>query len=219
MTAVEFERLSTELRKLVRNIPLNWGHIQNNGYDRLVNMFDIDSYEALEIAIAPHNYQVKTYFRRRWYLWQCSRCDEYLFAINDNVNPNPDQYDQSYDIEFNGNLRFDIKGTIIPRKMRHDIDDIINNPQPMVDFFYEEQSKGVRNAFQNRLFIVHHSFVDSDREFYLRCAWESKEKIYSEYAKMTTKSRFFYKYRDCLADVIFILEREKSKVEYIIHTL
>lgn len=103
-------------------------------------------------------------------MWRCSQCDEYLLYINDNVEQNPNPYDKSYDIIINNNLAFDIKGTVIPYKMRNRANEIIADPTEMIHFFYTEQSTGRRYDIQNRLFIVHHSFVDTKRELYLRCA-------------------------------------------------
>ena len=51
MTAKEFEKLSLDLRKLAKTIPLNWGQVQNNRSDDKINMFSIDSYEDLEEQI------------------------------------------------------------------------------------------------------------------------------------------------------------------------
>ena len=75
--------------------------------------------------------------------------------MNINVNPNPNPRDQEYDIEFNNNseLRFDIKGTVIPRGSRNDINGIIKDPEEMIYFFYEQQSKGVRNNIQSTSFL------------------------------------------------------------------
>ena len=67
--------------------------------------------------------------------------------MNNNVTPNPNFKDQSYDIEFNNNssLRFDVKGTVIPRSLRNNINGLILDPSAMIKFFFDEQSKGVRN--------------------------------------------------------------------------
>ena len=51
MTAKEFEKLSLDLRKLAKSIPLNWGQVQNNRSDDKINMFSIDSYEDLKKQI------------------------------------------------------------------------------------------------------------------------------------------------------------------------
>lgn len=83
----------------------------------------------------------------------------------------------------------------------------------MIRFYYEEQSRGRRFDIQNRLFIVHHSFVDPNREFYLRCAWESKRKIYKLFSENVDKIEFF-EYDNVLSAVVFILEREPRVVSY-----
>lgn len=170
MNVKEFEKLSLDLRKLAKSIPLNWGQVQNNRSDDKINMFSIDSYEDLEKQIENLSEPEKNYLRRRWYLWRCSECDEFLFYINDNVEKKPDRYDKAWDVRFGSSIAFDIKGTVIPRNMRNRVEYLIDNPQEMIRFYYEEQSRGRRFDIQNRLFIVHHSFVDPNREFYLRCA-------------------------------------------------
>lgn len=175
MTEIEFRRLSEDIRLLAKSIQLNWGAIQNNKYDHLLNMFSIDTYSELESSLVKFSEPIQVYFKRRWYLWKCAQCDEYLFYKNQNVEKNPNPRDQSYDICIDGVYYFDIKGTVIPKSMRNqNIDNIIDSPQEMVDFYYDKQSRGVRNCYQNRLFVVHHSFVDPAREFYLRCAWGNK---------------------------------------------
>ena len=148
--------------------------------------------------------------RRRWFLWRCSKCDEFLFNTNQNVKPNPNLKDQSYDIEFNNDpmLRFDVKGTVIPRKFRNNVDEILSSPQEMLRFFYDEQSTGTRNNYQNRLFIVHHSFRNQNREMYLRCFWDLKIKIYTDYCSKVNAGSSFFNYKNVISDVIFILENE-----------
>ena len=213
MNQIEFDKLSADLRTLAVKIPLRWGAVQNNQVDDNINMFDINTYSQLESEIAHLSEDKKNYLRRRWYLWKCSECDEYLFYKNDNVTKNPDRYDKAWDVRIDGSFEFDIKGTVIPRSMRGNVEEVLNNPLPMVDFFYDEQSKGRRYDIQNRLFIVHHSFVDPAREFYLRCAWGSKEKIYKRFCD-EIDSISFLSTHNVLAGVIFILERQKNVVEY-----
>ena len=182
------------------------------------NMFNIDSYSELEIALNSLPEEQKNYLRRRWYIWKCSQCDEYLFYVNENVDKNPNPYDKAYDIRINSHLDFDIKGTVIPQGMRNDIESVISDPREMIDFYYDMQSKGRRYDIQNRLFIVHHSFVNVSREFYLRCAWQSKRKIYKSFCN-EVENISFYRTHNVIAGVIFILEREKNVVEHSIFSL
>jgi hypothetical protein len=215
MTAKEFNKLSDDLRKLAKIIPLRWGAIQNNNYDRLIDMFSCQSFEMLECAIKNFDEQIKQYFRRRWFMWQCAQCDEYLFCENDNVISNPNHKDQSWDVEINEQVKFDIKGTVIPYEMREKTEDLIRDPTAMIKFYYDRQSKGVRYCIQNRLFVVHHSFVEQKREFYLRCAWGVKRNAYNDFCKSLGEVKL-YEYQNCIAGVIFVIEREKGKGEYVI---
>ena len=215
MTIEEFNALSDDLRMLAGRIPLGWGAVQNNSYDRLVDMFACPTFESLENALAPHDDAVKRYFRRRWYMWQCAQCDEFLFCENEGVVHNQNPRDQSWDIDIRGIKRFDIKGTVIPREMRNSIDRLVVNPLPMIQFYYDRQSRGVRYCNQNRLFIVHHSFVAQEREFYLRCSWGTKREAYKSFCDNLNSIRL-YRCRGCEAGVIFVFEKERGKAEYLI---
>ncbi len=216
MTHQEYHQLSSDLQQLVKKIPLHWGAIQNDRTDFKMNMFQIHSFAELEIQIQNLSEEDKNYFRRRWFLWKCAQCDEYLFCTNQNVKPNPNTKDQAYDIEFNGNpqLRFDVKGTVIPKKFRDSIDAIIQDPSEMVQFFYEKQSRGVRDHIQNRLFIVHHSFRSPEREMVLRCHWEYKENLYKEYASKISQTSNFINYQNVKADVLFLFENLDKSISH-----
>jgi hypothetical protein len=208
MTQNQYKELATDLQSLARIIPLNWGSIQNNGTDRKINMFQINSFNELEREITNLSESDKNYLRRRWFLWRCAQCDEHIFAMNNNVTQNPNSKDQSYDIEFNNNplLRFDVKGTVIPRSFRANIDEVLQNPTKMINFFYDEQSKGVRNNNQNRLFIVHYSHIAQEREMHLRCNWELKKQVYQEYSARISMNSNFVNYQNTKSDVVFIIE-------------
>lgn len=208
MTQDQYQRLALDLQALARVVPLNWGSIQNDGTDMQINMFQIHSFQELERQISNLSDNSKNYFRRRWFLWKSAQCDEHIFCMNDNVTPNPNHKDQSYDIEFNGDksLQFDVKGTVIPRSFRYAVDEVLQDPTKMIKFYYDEQSKGVRNNNQNRLFIVHHSFRTQEREMYLRCHWEYKKEVYKEYCSKIKGTSAFVDYKNTKSDVIFIIE-------------
>ncbi len=206
---------SNELKSVAKHIPLNWGKVQNNKTDATINLFNINDYQQLEKEIAHFPKETQHYLQRRWYIWQCSICDEYLFCLNENVIGNPIKKDKNFDIEFNKNpnLQFDIKGTVIPKQFRDKVAAIIENPEPMIDFFYEQQSSGVRYGLQNRLFIVHHSFILQERELYLRSLFNYKMKFYNEYVNQLNKQFSFMKYNEAKASVIFIIENKDKSIE------
>ena len=208
MTHFEYQKLSNDIQQLAKIIPLQWGNIQNDGTDKQINMFQIHTFEELEKQIANLSDNSKNYFRRRWFLWKCAQCDEHLFCSNNNVIPNPNPRDQGYDIEFNNNnlMRFDIKGTVIPKQFRNDINAVLKDPTKMVNFYYENQSTGARNNIQNRLFVIHHSYKNQEREMYLRCHWSFKFNTYKLYSEKVNLNSNFIKFQNAKADVIFIFE-------------
>lgn len=215
MNAPQFDKLSRDLSALADKVPLHWGAIQNDRFDSNIDMFELESYESLEAAIVHLDETNKNYLRHRWYIWKCAQCDEYLFTINPGAAPNPNHKDKTYDVMFSGYLGFDIKSTIIPRSFRGNVEATISDPHAMIDFFYKNQSNGVRNSVQNRLFIIHHSLVDADREFKLRCAWETKKKFYRFFVENFSEI-LFKDYDNCKAGVIYLIEREKNKISCII---
>lgn len=218
MNSSQYLKLSNELQDLIRKkeIPLNWGAIQNDQTDGKVKLFNIVTFDELKTAIVNLTADEIIYFKRRWFLWRCAQCDEYLFNLNSNVKLNPNSKDQKYDIEFDNDstLRFDIKGTVIPRRFRENPEEIIKDPTPIIDFFYEDQSTGVRNHTQNRLFLIHHSFKKLEREMVLRCHWKFKQEVYAAYASKISSNSKFITYKEVKADVIFILENEDGSFEY-----
>lgn len=123
---------------------------------------------------------------------------------------NPNLFDQRYDITIDVNTEFDIKGTRVPPVFHREIEKHILNPQQLIEHYYENQSKGVRYRFQDRLFIVHHSFVDCRRELQLRCEWEYKRPLYQTYCENFSHIRT-REYKGCKASVIFILKREPGR--------
>ncbi len=111
-------------------------------------------------------------------------------------------------------LRFDIKGTVIPREFRNDINAILNDPSKMINFYYEKQSTGVRNNIQNRLFIVHHSYRNQEREMYLRCHWAFKINLYKTYSEKINSNSNFFDFQTAKADVIFIFENLDKTISH-----
>ena len=203
----QFVSISKDLQNLAKIIPLTWGNIQYDATDSQINMFEINSFGELELKITRLSDASKNYLRRRWFLWRCAQCDEYIFCSSPNVTNNPNHKDQTYDIEFDNDpsLRFDIKGTIIPRQFRNDIENVLTTPQILIDFFYQEQSRGVRNNIQNRLFIIHHSHRQQEREMYLRCHWEYKKIIYAEISSIISDKECVLKFQNAKSHILLLL--------------
>ncbi|MDE7375033.1 MAG: hypothetical protein K2M86_06910, partial [Odoribacter sp.] len=115
MNPAEFQKLSSDLRSRARMIPPNWGKVQNDQSDSHIHLFEIESFEQLEATIRNFSPDLQNYLRRRWFLWKCAQCDEYLFNLNPNVKPNLNPRDITYDIRFDDEVGFDVKGAVFPR--------------------------------------------------------------------------------------------------------
>lgn len=214
MNAAVYEKVSKELQELSKSIPLHWGAVQNDNTDAKLKLFRIKNKSQLEYKIANFNDEDKNYFRRRWFLWQCAKVDEYLFYQLEDICKNPNSKDKNWDIEFhkNQNLRFDIKSTIVPKNLRASFS--MDDEEKLIKFYYEKQSKGIRNHQQNRLFIVHHSFYKSERSLFLRCHWDLKAKAFYHFKNLTNTQKKFITYKNVIAKCIFIFETKRNQFSY-----
>lgn len=211
----EYLKLSKELQRLVKSIPLKWGRVQNNETDKQISMFNCKTLSSLETEIRSLSNADKTYFRRRWFLWRCAQVDEYLFYKENNISKNPDHKDQSWDIVFNNSSFFDVKGTIVPKSLRENFKINPETEKKLIDFYFNNQSKGVRYNIQNRLFIVHHSYKSNERSMYLRCHWDLKENAYKKFNNLITNSKLnLISYKSVFAKCIFIMESKEANFYY-----
>lgn len=227
MTQEEFEALAADLSQLAPIIPLRWGRVQNNQSDDVIPdgvFFNIFSLDQLETIMEQRNISEngRQYLRRRWFITRCADCDEYLFYSNPNVVRNPNQYDKAWDIEFYGSadLRFDVKGTLFPagylREIREEavtrnlLNQTATHPQALADWMYDNQSTGRRYDIQNRLFLMHHSFVSERAGLILRTRWEEKKNLYDSYVDWIGKTPSFINSHNVKADFIWLVEREDN---------
>lgn len=216
MNQIEFNILSNHLNEIAQFIPLRWGRIQNDRTDNKINMFIFNTYQSLETAIRNLPGEQQNYFKKRWFLWKCAQCDEYLFYSKPDIISNPNSKDQDWDFEFFGRseLRFDLKGTLIPKQIRERNNDIIpKDPMEVIKFNYEEQSKGVRNNHQNRLFILHIPQHWS-RENFLRANFNAKSSAYDAYINRLRQNRnySFFDYNGVKSDIIYLIENADNSV-------
>jgi len=218
MQEEEYIFLSKHLQDIADKMPNSWATVQNNRHDYAVNVFNYNSLESLTDAIKHFSQDDRNYFLRRWFLWTCSRCDEYLFYRQDGIAQNPDYKGRDWDIEFFGRseLRFDIKSTVLPKEMRtKDLKLIPDNHLELIKFNYDRQSRGVRMSMQNRLFIVH-IFTEPDIENKLRTCFDSKEVIYTKYTDTIRRNPYhkFFEYSNAISDIIYIADSGSGFVEY-----
>ena len=99
------------------------------------------------------------------------------------------------------------------KSFRNEYRKVIDNPEEIIRFYYENQSQGIRYDMQDRLFIVHHSAADEGRELLLRCAWEKKELIYNRFIE-NAETVDYFRYKDYKVAVIFIVETSENILSY-----
>jgi hypothetical protein len=186
--------------------------VQAKEYDRkLPKLYEYESYDELNEAIArsvergfiPNNNEQIDYYRHRWYVHRCSLVDEYVFK---NIS----------DITID-NFNLDLKGIVILKQYKDSPQHSFDVPLTLIDTFYKQQSQdfSYRRKYQNRLFLVHHSFIDPSREPVLRAAFDAKEIVFSEYVKLfENPTHKLYPYFNRLADIIFFVERADGTLDY-----
>jgi hypothetical protein len=228
MNGEEFIMLSTQLRKDCTSVPTEWPDIQNDVSDNKLsfNIFTVSKLSDLNNLISDFEEPLQLYYRRRWFLAKCAECDEYLFYQNSGVIKNPQSESKEWDIRIDRTFSlnkqtflctyyFDLKSTDIPKKFEGGYDAAISAPPKLIQFYYNEQSKGVRFDMQNRLFIVHHSLVSAQRTSALRCAWKTKEACIKKFLS-NINDIVFYSYRGCTTGIIFVIDEGSDTPKIII---
>lgn len=210
--------MSQQLTLVANEMPLRWGEVQNDQTDNLIDLFSINDIDELKNRTSHFPESVQNYFRRRWFLWRCSQCDEWIFYAQPGVVKNPNTKDQDWDVEFHNNKtwRFDIKGTTVPRSLRTHIDQPKILTPKLVDFYYQNQSTGIRNQSQNRLFLVHYS-EDLRKLNHLRTRFIEKAHVAKSFVDLISSrpNHQFLKHSDNIAEIIYIRD-VKGKVYYTI---
>jgi hypothetical protein len=236
----EYTFLSKHLNDICRIVPYKWGRMQTKDLDRrLPKLLEYKNYDELNGAIQrnvtrgilPDNDEENNYYRHRWFLYKCAEVDEYLFGNLPNITA-AGQANPWYDFTVYNRYNLDLKGTVILKQYKDDPEYVFKNPLSLINSFYREQSNDFyyRHRNQNRLFLVHHSFITPANEPYLRVQFGVKSKIFEEYAKMLMNPNheiYGYLYNR-KTDVIFLLQNidltfsygfgsENLKGELIIH--
>jgi len=213
ITEEQFNLLILELEK-IKHLPLGWGgRKQNNSDDDKIDLFAINDLRTLAEKIKNFDDSTKQYYIRRWMIIKISDCDEYLFDQFKETEHNPDKYSKEYDFIIKG-FKFDLKGTRVPVKFKDDISNVINKPQQIIDFYYEQQSRGRRLGMQNRLFIVTIDENNYSEELKLRLDFDIKKKAFEKYINEFNIGRnlfqFNYQNKILFADIIFIIKNNEK---------
>jgi hypothetical protein len=198
-----------EVRGAALKMPMEWGAVQNNAMDYRTNgIFGTKRLSDFRDKIKGLSKADKQYALRRWYIRRCSECDEWLFTKHKNVERNRNSKDKEWDFAINGD-RFDLKGTRIPKNFSYD--DVTQDPESLIKWLYEHQSKETRFGLQNRLFLIHHSFKDPLRNDLIRCAYKSKEKAINEFLLDYDNVKKF-DYKGAKATILILYETKDGEI-------
>ena len=143
----------------------------------------------------------------------CSLCDEYIFCQDERIQGNPNIKSKKFDINTNdGIFYFDIKDTRIPRAISKSAEYLINNPNEIIDYNYRYQSNGQRYGLQNRLFVVNHSHISSNREALVRMSWEAKAKAFKLFLDNISSVHYHTVAENCISTIIYIIEEKDNSI-------
>lgn len=168
----KYEKLIEEFKK-IKEIP-QWRKIQNNNTDDKIDyseLEDIDEYDKInELIKEKGEIQNKDYWLRRWIKIKTEQCDRYLFSQSKRVKDNYNKKSKKYDFIVDG-VELDLKATRIPKKLlskdfngdikkvydgkyRKHIKQVLENPEEMLEYLYNNQSEERRYSVHNRLFLI-----------------------------------------------------------------
>lgn len=186
------------------NGPLPWCKIQNNSYDKLLNIFEINSFDEFKerlletlnkIKSTDKRQEVSKYITRRLLVYNFSQVDEMLFQKY-GAEPNPIKKSKDWDFIAHG-IKFDLKCSRVFKDESELISKIIANKADYIDFhslgerMYTDQSgytkKNGRFSLNNRLFLLHVSKNDSkniDGDDRVRLMFDVKEKAIKHFMKL-----------------------------------
>jgi len=153
---VDLDFVGNELKKRMR-YPYRWENIQTDKWDRQTRfIYHVKTFDELlkRLKEEPIPRKIKWYAMNRWYNFWSAQAVETMFALHDNVKPNPDKYDKQWDFEINGNLKFDHKSSIFPSGYRKSYRSAKSNKQGLIRWRYKHQSQEGRKHLENRLFLV-----------------------------------------------------------------
>lgn len=211
MTIEELESLKKDLIYMAKNYNMEWGSVQNNKMDSLSNkIFEWKSLDEMESYLCHEtNEKNKNYVRRQWFVYESAQCDEFFFQKN-GAEPNSNKKDKNWDFKING-IKFDHKGTKLPKDLTYS--QFKTDPEYVINWLYEHQSKEQRYGEQNRPFIIHISLVDRNRDDLLRCPLPKKEEAIKNFIDNFNDVKLF-NYKNAVATFLVIEESQPGKMSY-----
>ena len=156
---MRLSQLEQELKKRFA-FTYQWGRPQNNSWDQSTNFIYHTQYldqvlneckTRFSSKDSPQKWQ--NYALNRWYNFWSAWAVEKVFGAATEVVAAKNPKDSEKDFFIKG-IPFDHKTTVFPKNYPHSINQALENPQDLIRWLYQNQSKENRQHFKNRLFIV-----------------------------------------------------------------
>lgn len=213
----DFDRISSELERIAPTIPQNWGgKKQTVGRNALFSPYDIESAAELEERIRGFNETDKKYCRRQWFVTKCNQCDKYL--LFNSPYALTVRNGEKGSVIVNGNV-FNVKHTVMPSACVENAEWMVSHPDELAKYYYDNISPcSDRNQTENRLFIIHHSFVSQSRTTLVEAAFKPKQVILDRFCEIMGNIKPYKVEGNNGQDerlymwMVFVLEREEGKV-------
>lgn len=153
-------KIEEELKKRWE-VPYSWGRKQNDLWDRQSNfIYEIQTWELLKEKVAKissiEHLDKKDFFNycsNRWYNFHSALAVEHIFAGFHSVIPSLNPRNRLLDFKLSG-IDFDHKTSIYPKNFGEDLQFAMKNPEKLITWLYQNQSKEQRQHFENRLFLI-----------------------------------------------------------------
>lgn len=166
----------------------------------------------------------RKYLIQRWLKVRNARMDENMFCLCRNVRKNQNSKGD-WDFELDG-VKVDLKSTRFPQYLidkGERIEDYISSKEKTVElirYFYNNQTKNsegsIREKYNSRLFLVHHSNFGEDRTHYLESYFKGKMPIIRWFCDSICELGWCQWSEDenSLSQVIYIVETEQGKLHF-----
>lgn len=160
MKNIDLKACERELKKRWE-APYKWGQKQNDIWDRHSNfIYEIKEWERLKIKVKEiakvermNEQEFLNYSSNRWYNFWSAMALEKVFSEMDGIEPALNAKNKLVDFNIKG-INFDFKTSVFPFTFGQSVAFARNNPEKLVEWFYQNQSSQKRQHFANRLFLV-----------------------------------------------------------------
>lgn len=206
--------IETQLKKRCR-YRYKWFRKQNDSWDRLskfiYNTRDWEQLnESIALRVATEKLPANEFFQYcsiRWFNFWSARAIEAIFAEMPGITPDPNAKNRTRDFSCCG-IDFDLKTSVFPRNFKGDLVIARKNPQKLLRWLYQNQSRQQRFHLENRLFLMVYSSKREHWKLKAEISWlrEIIEKYVLTFETSQLKEFQFKPGKTTFSDIIWAIE-------------